>query len=50
MPQATMAKCLCEKYGKLNNRVFPKWNGNSVKSGNLIKHWNIDWAQFKDTL
>ena len=31
--------------------VFPKWNRNSLnsgKSGNLINHWSMNWAQFKD--
>ena len=34
-----------------NTRVFPKWNGNSVNSANLenlINHWSMNWAQFKD--
>ena len=31
-----------------NNRVFPKWNGNSANSSNLINHWRIDWGQLKD--
>ena len=35
---------IVEKY----NGVFPKWNGNSVNSGNLINHWNMNWGQFKD--
>ena len=31
--------------------VFPKWTRNSVNSansGNLISHWTMNWAQFKD--
>ena len=34
-----------------NNGVFPKWNRNSLNSansGNLINHWSMNWAQFKD--
>ena len=30
------------------NGVFPKWNRNSVNSGNLINHWSMNWAPFKD--
>ena len=32
----------------VDNGVFPKWNKNSGNSGNLINHWSITWAQFKD--
>ena len=28
--------------------VFPKWNRNSLNSANLINHWNMIWAQFKN--
>ena len=28
--------------------VFHKLNRNSLNSGNLINHWNMNWAQFKD--
>ena len=28
--------------------VFSKWNRNSLNSGNLINHWSMNWAQFKD--
>ena len=27
--------------------IFPKWNRNSVKSGNLINHSSMNWSQFK---
>ena len=30
------------------NGVFPKWNRNSMNSGNLLNHWSINWSQFKD--
>ena len=36
-----------------NSGVFPKWNRNlvnSVKSGNLINHWSMNWDQFKDPI
>ena len=35
-----------------NNGVFLKWIRNSVNSaisGNLMNHWSMNWAQFKDT-
>ena len=28
--------------------VFPKFNWNSVNSGNRINHWSMNWGQFKD--
>ena len=28
--------------------VFPKWNRNSLNSANLINHWSMNWAQFKN--
>ena len=28
--------------------IFPKWNGNSVNSWNLINHWSMNWSQFKN--
>ena len=37
-----------------DNRVFRKWNRNSLNSlnstnsGNLINHWSMNWAKFKD--
>ena len=30
--------------------VFPKWNGNSVNSANMINYWRKNWDQFKDPL
>ena len=33
-----------------NSGVFPKWNGNSAKSGNLLNYWSMNWGQFKDAL
>ena len=27
-----------------NIGVFPKWNGNSVNSGNLLNHWSMNWG------
>ena len=36
-----------------NNRRFPKWKGNSVKSANsrnLVNFWTMDWDQFKDLI
>ena len=35
------------------NRVFPKWNGNSVNSANsenIRNHWSMNWGQLKDPL
>ena len=38
----------CTWQPEWNNRVFTKWNGNLLNSGNLINHHSINWAQFKD--
>ena len=35
------------------NRVFSKWNRNSVNLGisfNLINHWSMNWSQSKDSV
>ena len=37
-----------ELHLQTKNGFSPKWNRNSVNSGNLINHWSMNWAQFKD--
>ena len=40
----------CHTRGKAEESigVFPKWIRNSANSRNLINHWSMNWAQFKD--
>ena len=40
----------CKKSTTMNNGVYPKWNGNSMISENLINNWNMNWGQFKNPL
>ena len=40
-PQPKWVQCM-------NSGVYPKWNGNSANSWNLINHWSMNLGQFKD--